>query len=347
MRLTLADAANSRIPAVLGLCSGDLPRLASYLNQATQELMLVASETGWADGWDKIVLNVPCSENYITLPPQYARMINMAVCRRALPIFNNFYEVLEAGIGVQGPIEGRWGCGMQAAFERTNVPTAVDLPTSNQLLRVYITDARDINKRILFLDARDSAGNGIYSTDIGNQITGFPLVFDQPFTTSAFIVTAFAAIQKDVTYGDVILKSVDNDTGEETFLARYTPQQTNPVFRRYYLQAGCPWPTDLSPACNPCGSRQVTAFAKLEYRPVSQPTDLLLISNIPALKAKCEGIRYSEMDNPTALQMAAAKHAGAVRLLNHELATVHGEKPAINLAPFGTARLERVNIGML
>jgi hypothetical protein len=346
VRLTLADAASSRIPDVLGLCSGDYPRLASYINQGTQELMLVASETGWADGWDKILIDVPCSENYLTLPPQYSRMINFAVCRRPLPIFNNWYEVLEAGIGVQGPIQGRFGCGLQAAFERSNVPTAVDLPATNSLLRVYITDARDVNKRILFLEAKDAAGNGIYSTDIGNQIMGFPLVFAQPFTTSEFIVTSFAAIQKDVTYGDVILKAVDNDTGDETFLARYTPQQTNPVYRRYYLQAGCHWP-EIAPSGLNCGTRRVTAFAKLEFRPVSQPTDLLLISNLPALKAKVEAIRFSEMDNPTALQMAAAKHAAAVRILNHELSTYHGEKPSVNLAVFGTAKLERVNIGMI
>lgn len=347
MRLTVSDFANSRAPQALGLCSGDLPRLCSYLNQATAELLQIASETGWAGGWDKLLLNVACSENFITLPPQYARLINIAVCRRPLPIFNSFFEVLEAGIGVQGPIQGRFGCGIQAAFERSNVPTAVDLPTSNQLLRVYITDARDINKRILFLDARDSASNGIYTTDVGNQINGFPLVFDQPFATSAFIVTAFAAIQKDVTYGDVILKAVDNDTGQETFLARYTPQQTNPVYRRYYLQAGCPWPTDICPSGNVPATRQVTAFAKLEFRPVSEPTDLLLISNLPALKAKCEAIRYSELDSPVALQMAAAKHAGAVRLLSHELAVYHGDQPSVNLAVFGTAKLERVNIGML
>lgn len=345
MRLTLSDAAKSRIPDVLGLCHGDFPRLASYINQATNELMMAAPETGWADGWAKIVFDLGCADNYITLPPEFSRLVNINVCRTAIPVFNEWYETLEAGIGLQSPCVGRWGCGIQAAFERTNVPTAIELPTSNQYLRVYITDARDVNKRIVFLDAKDSAGNGIYSTDIGNQINGFPLVFTQPFTTSAFIVTRFSAIQKDVTYGDVVLKSVDASTGIETFLARYTPQQTNPVYRRYYLQAGCPWTTDIS-STTP-RSRQVTAMAKYEFRLVSEPTDLLLISNLPALKAKCESIRFSELDNPTAMQMSAAKHAGAIRLLNKELATYHGIAPALNVAPFGTAKLERINVAMI
>lgn len=345
MRLTLSDAANSRIPDVLGICHGDLPRLSSYINQATNELMLAAPETGWADGWAKLVFDLTCTEIYITLPEIYSRLINLAVCRIPLPIYNEFYEVMEDSIGVQGPITNRYGCGIQAAFERTNVPTAVDIPAgANSYIRAYITDARDIGKRILFLDAADASGLGIYSTDVGNQINGFPIVFNQPFVTSAFIVTRFAAIQKDVTYGDVVIKAVDATTGVETFLSRFTPQQTNPVFRRYYLQAGCPWP-----ACDngQPRTRQITCLAKYEFRPVSQPTDLLLISNLPALKAKVEGIRFSELDNPTALQMAAAKHAGAIRLLNKELATYHGISPAVNVSPFGTARLERLNIGSM
>lgn len=342
MRLTLQDVSNSRIPDVLGYCRGDWPRLSSIVNQATQELMGVASETGWWGGWDKVVLNMPCGEFYITFPAHYSRMINIALCRWPIPIFNEFYEVLEAGIGLQDTCQGKYGCGIQAAFERQAVPTVVDLTATNQYLRVYITDARDINKRIIFLGAKDANGVGIYSTDIQHQIQGFPLVFNQPFATSSFIVTSFTAVAKDVTYGDVILKQVDATTGVEVQLSRYTPQQTNPVFRRYYLQGGCPQPSNATPP-----TRQVTAMAKYEYRPVSEPTDLLLISNIPALKAKCEAIRFSEIDNPNSQAMALLKHRQAVKILNQELAGMTGESPAVNLAVFGTAKLERQMIGSL
>lgn len=345
MRLTLKQFAESNVAEALGLCRGDIPRIADFANQAIWELMLAAPENGWSDGWAKLVINLPCTDDYITLPPEYSRLVNIDVCRVPIPVMNEWAEVMEAGIGLQSPCVGRYGCGLQAAFERANVPTAVDMPSSGHYVRVYCTDARDVNKRILFLDAKDSQNNGIYSTDIGNQINGFPLVFAQPFTTSAFIVTSFSAVQKDVTYGDIVLKAVNATTGEETFLSRYTPQQTNPVFRRYYLQAACSWTTDIS-STTP-RARQVTCMARYEYRPASQPTDLLLISNFPALMAKCEAIRLSRLDNPTALQMAAAKHAGAIRLLNKELATYHGISPALNVAPFGTARLERVNVGMI
>lgn len=343
MRRILRDISTSNIPNVVGFCAEDYPRLTrEYINPATEELMNLASETGWWGGWDKIVINLPCSEPYLTVPPQYSRLIDIAVCRWPIPVFNEFYEVLEAGIGLQTPCAGRWGCGLQAAFERANVPTAVDLTPTNQLLRIYISDARDINKRIIFLEARDANGLGVYSTDIGHQINGLPLVFDQPFTTSPFVISSFTAIVKDVTYGDIILKQVDATTGVEVQLARYGPQQTNPVFRRYYLQSGCPTAVGTN-----AGPRQVTAMAKLEYRPVSEPTDMLLISNLTALEAKCDSLRLQRMDNPTAKAMAISRHRQAVRMLSQELAAHTGIQVAVNFAPFGTARLERQMIGQL
>lgn len=342
MRLTLQDIGSSRIPQSLGLCATDWPRISSYVNQATQTLMNAASETGFLGGWAKVVFNLPCSENYITLPPEFARLVNLTVCRWPIPVFNSWYEVLEAGIGLQEPCTGRYGCGLNAAFERSNVPTAVDLDPVGQFLRVYVTDARDINKRIVFLGAKDQNGNGVYSTDVQNQIQGLPLVFNQPFSTTAFVISSFSAVVKDETYGDIVLVQVDQTTGTEVQLSRYTPKQTNPVFRRYYLQAGCPIPPNTTP-----GTRQVVCMAKYEYQPVSEPLDLLLISNIPALKAEVEAIRFSEIDNPQSQAMALLKHRQAVKMLNQELASAHGDQPSVVLALQGTAKLERQRIGTL
>lgn len=340
MRVTLQDLANSRAPSTLGLCAGDFARLSSYANQAVQELINVAGETGFVGGWAKVVFEVSCESPYITLPREFARLINIAPCRWGVPLFNQFYEVLEAGIGLQTPCQGRYGCGLQAAFERDNVVTMVDLPSSGHFLRLYVTDARDINKRVIFTGVKDANGVGVYSTDVQNQINGFAMVLNQPFVTSNFIVTAFAGVIKDVTYGDVVLKAVDGTTGVETQLARYAPTETRPSYRRYYLQAGCPLPVNSTSA-----TRHVTALAKYEFQPVSEPTDFLIISSIPALKAQMEAIRFSEMDNPNAQAMALLKHRHAVKLLNQEMAHYHGEKPAINLALFGTAKLEYAGVG--
>lgn len=345
MRITLQDIAASRIPETLGNCRGDFPRLASYINEAQQRLINAMGETGAWGGWAKVVFNVLCSDPFITLPLEFARAIGIDICRTPVRIQNQWYETLEAGIGLRTPCDGKWGCGAMEAFDRATVTTAYDLTTTNQRLRVYITDARDVGKRILFTDAKDSNGNHIYSQDTQYEALGFFLTFNQPFTTSNFIVTSFGGIQKDQTYGDVILMQVDDTTGVESLLARYGPEVMAPVYRRYYLNRlpaprCCIDPTQTT--------TQVTAMCKYEFRPALLPTDFLIIGNIPALKKECQSIRHGEMETAAGKQMEVLEHAEAVRLLNQELTHYLGKsQPAINVAPWGTARLEHQQIGTL
>ncbi len=345
VRLTLKDFSNSRAPKALGLCTGDYPRLAEYVNEGTQRLINAGSENGWWGGWSKVVFNVSRNDPYITLPTEFARIIGADVCRMPVRIQNEWYEFLEAGIGLRTQCDGKNGCGALEMFERGVWSTAYELTSSNQLLRVYITDVRDIGKRILFENAKDQNGNGIYSQDINYPVIGFYLTLNQPFTTSTMIVTSFSGVQKDETYGDVVLKEVDATTGVERFLARYGPSDTSPQYRRYFINRapnGCCFNGD------PSTPAQITCMAKHEFRPVSRPTDHLLISNIPALIQECQCIRHEGMDDPTAAAMSVKEHREAIRLLNQELDHYLGTiQPALNIAPWGTAHLHRQRIGSM
>lgn len=345
MRITVQQFANSRAAQSLGLCATNLLGVCSYLNEATERLLNAFSETGPYGCWDKVVFNVDRASPYITLPARYARAVNMDVCRMPVRVQNEWVEVLLDGIGLQSICDGQNGCGVRAAYDRANVPTAFDLPASNQLLRIYPTSASDIGKQIIFSDALDQNGNGIYSAAGLSSIGGFPLVLQSPFTTTSFIVTSFAGIEKPVTAGDVVLKSVDATTGVETFLSRFTPQETNPSYRRYYLHAlpagCCPCPT------NPCQA-QITAMLKLEYVPTCRATDVLLIGSIPALKEECLAIKYSEQDTAASQQFAILKHRNAVRLLNEQLAHYMGtEMPAINVMPTPVIGLREMRVGSM
>lgn len=345
VRITLQDVSNSEIPGALGICRTDYPRLADKINLAQQRLINAGGETGFWGGWAKVVFNVLCNDPFITLPNEFARAIGIDVCRMPVRIQNEWYETLEAGIGLRTPCDGRNGIGAAEVFDRGMYPTAFDLTPTNKLLRVYITDPRDINRRILFSGAKDENGHAIYSQDTNYQVDGFFLTFTQPFATSDFIVTAFAGIQKDQTYGDVILKQVDATTGVETFLSRFGPQVMAPQFRRYYINRM------PKPRCciDPAGTTtQVTSMCKYEYRPALLPTDFLIIGNIPALDKECAAIRHEGMDSDAAKRMAVLEHQQAIRFLNQELTHYLGtQQPAINVAPFGTARLQNQAIGSL
>jgi len=120
------------------------------------------------------------------------------------------------------------------------------------------------------------------------------------------------------------------------------PSEQTASYRRYYLN-GLPF--------NCCPNQeyvQVSAIAKLDFIPVQVDTDYTLIQNIEAIIEEAQAVRYSRIDSVSAKQMAAEKHIQAVRLLNGELTHFEGKNdPAIIFAPFGSARLERVKIGMI
>jgi hypothetical protein len=313
------------------------------LNEAIQRLINTAGEEGFWGGWAKVVFNVSRTDPYITLPAQFARMIGADICRTPVRIQNEWYEIMEAGIGLQSPCVGRNVCSMEI-YERGTVNTAYDLTASNKKIRVYPTNGSDLGKRILFSGAKDNNGNGIYETDGINQIIGTRLELTVPFVTTSMIVTSFDAIAKDDTYGDVVIKQVDATTGEESFLSRLGPSEMNPAYRRYFL-SGVPTNCCSDPAVT---TVQVTTMCKYEFLPAVRPTDFLLIGNIPALKQECQAIRHEEMDDPTAKALAINEHRAAVRMLNQELTHYTGKNQiAINVAPFGNARLEKINIGMM
>lgn len=345
VRVTVQQVLDSRIPKSVGLCSTNLPEICSLANEAIQRFLLESPETGWWQEWEKIVFNVERSSPYLTLPSRFARAVGFDVCRTPVSIANEWWEFLEFGIGLQTTCSAKDACGRFGAFDRGVSPTAYDLTPTNQYLRVYVTDQRDIGRKILLSKALDQNGNGIYQQNGLAGVDGAMLAFASPFVTTAFIVTKFSSIVKDQTYGDIVVKQVDATSGTEVLLARIGPDETIPQYRRY-LFSGLPCGCCTCP--NNSSQVQVTAMCKVEFAPVKRPTDVLLIGNLPALKAEMESIRLGEQDSGRAQQLAALKHQQAIQFLNNELRNyTGGDNPAINVSLFGSARLEAAGIGTL
>jgi hypothetical protein len=341
MRITLADVRQSRLPRAIGLCAANLPEIAAAVNEAQQRLINAGGDSGFWGGWSKVVFYATVSNPYITLPRQFARIINMDVCQTPIRINNEFYEVLPGGVGLMPDATSCDWCGTVAGYERGVFPTMVDLP-GTEYLRVYITDVRDVNLKLM-ITGLDQNGTAIYSTLGRDQINGFVLMFAQPFTTSAFTVSSIQSVQKDVTYGDVILKSVSAG-GVETTLSRYGPTEQNPAYRRYVINK-------LPANCCLQGTGAnvaITAIAKLEYVPAYVDTDQLIIGNIPALIEECMSIRLGEIDSEKAQGMSLLHHKNAIRQLQNELRHYLGEQhPAVSVNIFTNEPLSRQSIGAL
>jgi hypothetical protein len=348
--LRLKDVRQSRVPEAIGLCAADNAKLVEIINEAQQRLIFAGGETGWWGSWFRTVFTVDSATNpYITLPRSIARVINWDICRWPVRIQNEFYEFLEAGIGLQ-PITNCSGnsfqsCNMMESYDRGQFPTFLDLVPGNKRLRFYLTDAIDVGARIL-VQGKDQNGMTIYSLDGNVQVQGIFLNLTTPFVDTPFDISLLTGLQKDVTVGQVRIYEVDMLTGAQRLLSFMEPSEEVAGYRRYFLN-GLP-----RNCCDPTNTGvttvQVTAMAKLAFIPVSVDTDYLIIQNMAALKEECQAVRFGEMDDSTSAQQAAIRHSKALNLLNGELRHHLGkEMPAINFAPWGTAHLSNQRIGLL
>jgi len=161
VRATVADIQNSRYCTVLGLCSNNLAEIIPALNECTQRLLQALGNTPYV----KVAFNVNKEHPYLTLPRQFARMINMDYCRVPMRIHNQFYEYLPGGIGLQdGALSSPDWCGNVNGYERDTAPTIREIDPTNQLVRVYATNSTDIGKQVLITGLDQ---NGLYWLRLG------------------------------------------------------------------------------------------------------------------------------------------------------------------------------------
>lgn len=351
-RLRLYDCRLSRLPTVIGACVSDSQKIADYVNTAQRRLLFAreAGDESWWGTWAEIVFNVSRDKPYFTFGREIARLEAILACDRPIPLYNQFYEYMQFGNG-RLPKQFQT-CGrplITQGFTRNQAVTFKDMTPAPQRLRVYITEAADVGRRILF-QGQDNTDTTIYSQDGVNRVLGEFVNFDTPFADAPGLFNRITGIQKDITFGQVQIFQVDPTTGVEVLLLTMEPSEQTAWYRRYYfdeLPCGCCPPTPV-PGTTNCPTVQVSAIVKLELLPVMVDTDYCLIQNLEAIIEEASSVRYSEVDNPQSKQMAAERHTQAVRLLNGELSHYLGlQTPSVNVAPFGTAHLSRQRIGSM
>jgi len=362
-RLRLRDFRLSSGPADIGICAGNLPACAEIVN-AAQERLLTAkecNETGWWGGWAEIVFSVEKCKPYITLPRDVARLEAIDICARPVPLNNQFYEYLQFGDGRMpkaGFERGQWRWGNAQGYERNMAVTFTDLSDGPQYIQVYATNPADYGKRA-FIQGLDQNNQQIYTQDGASRVMGEFVTLKSPYVSTVNTFNRLTGLQKDVTASEVQFFQVDPNWGSMEQLSQMEPGETTAWYRRYYLSnipARCckferAVPSSASAQCGCPYQRKehvlVTALVKLDLVPAVYDTDYLLLQSLEAIKRETQSIRFSKMDDPAAQQTSAEHHQAAIRLLIGQLTHFQGKNNvAVNFAPFGNARLERLNIGM-
>jgi len=355
-RLRLYDCRVSSLPTSVGLCQSDKAGVAEVVNSAQRRLLYCkeAGEESWWGTWAEVQFTVSRTNPYVTLDNTIARIEYADICTRPVEVNNQFVEFLRFGNGRLPKLfrQGHCGCFRPALYSRNNSPTFTDLSSPPQYLRAYATDSSDYGKRVM-ISGTDSNDNKIYTQDFFERAQGQFQVLETPFTQWPMTFNSITGIQKDVTNFPVQIFQADPTTGEQVLLVTMQPNETTAWYRRYYfnnLPFNCctfTGPNPCSPV-TPAESVQINAIVKLEFQPVVADTDYCLIQNLEALKEEAMAVRYSTMDSAESKQLAAIKHKEAVRYLNGELAHYLGiDSPAINVAVFGSARLEKQGIGTM
>lgn len=334
MRSTLRDARLSRIPEAIGTCRDDIATLVSTINEAQHRLITdeLQPDEGWWGTWAVMLFNLAQDYPYFTLPRGVARVTATNLCKKPVLLRNQFYEYLDFGNGIRPLGCCSTTCENLGTWDRGQVVTFFDIAPPNKILRVFLTDASDVGKRV-FISGKDAFGNIVYSQDGLNRVTGEFVELVSPFSDTTNQWTELSGIQKDITNGPVQFFEVDTVTGDDRLILQMEPGETVAAYRRYFVN-GLPQ--------NCCGGTQmqVSALVKLDFVPVAVDTDYLIISNLSALKEECMAIRMSEIDSTEAKRGALAHHAAALRLLAGELDHQIGkERIAITVPIFGSDKL--------
>jgi hypothetical protein len=340
----------SRGPSLIGLCRDDIVGVANAVN-AAQERLIYAEESGdegWYGSWAEILMFGSRLTPYVTLPREVARIEYADVCTRPVNLSNQFQEYIRFGNG-RLPKECRqnFEC-LTTAFTRNDAITFLDPPTAPFYLQAFALDDADVAaaKRVLFQGV-DSNGNVVYTQNGVDETSGEYVTLTQPFAASVNAYSKLTGIQKDLTVGAVQIMSVDATTGVSTLILTMEPGEQSSRYKRYYfnnLPCTCP----IGQNCVTPQAIPIHAIVKLDLIPAAVDQDYLLIQSLEALIEECQAARMSGVDGMEAKAESANRHKQAVKFLNGQLTHYVGKnKPAIYFAPFGSARLERVRIGMI
>lgn len=329
MRTTFADIKNSRIPKMLGLCATD-SKLLDWTNESIQRLL---NRGKWLGTTQRMVMCL--NQDCITLPRQVMSIEVGWVCNRPLDIKSVWFEYLDGGPWLQQDnscsTDGTtntgcfcWGgsqtCYPQCYARGTNYPAFADFlgqysTTVKEKFRVYCDNPNDVGKTIL-LQFYDGNGNWVLTNN--GATNGELITLALPYVDSTNYCTNFVAAQKEVTLGNVRLYAVNTIDSSQRQIAIYEPDETNPCYTRVVI----PNLSKVGACSGTCSTTKVTLIVNLQFIPIRQDTDWLIIGNLPAIKDMCLSLRHRENNN---FSQAEAYEASAIRELEMELGKSMGD----------------------
>ncbi len=324
----------ARVAGTSGMSVTD-PRLLVLTNMAVQELMNEGAWPGVVDRWKIRAVN-----GKIVLPPELDMLLEFTVDGIPQTIMSPWAEFVNYGPAMAEDILPRNGSlvrtwwGMQGGnlYDRGELPVYTPIPVSDGscgcpdtpvgpwVIRQYATvdETADIfstvqgtfNGQIVRTQISDGSGGTEWIN--GERI---PISNGSSFFESTQQFDVISAYTKPETNGYVRITAWNGT--DEIELSNYAPWETTPSYHHYFS----PRLNLLRNDSDPC-LRVVLARARRRFVPVEEDTDVMLISNVLALKCMLIAQWKREAGN---LDEYAAQKLTAVDIMRKESVAYTGK----------------------
>lgn len=227
--------------------------------------------------------------------------------------------------------------GTQVVENNGTSPVFQNIECGEFYIRAYPSARADVGKKIRLFGIDENGQVIRKKNSDGILEDGVELTLAAPFVSTSFRLRTISRVLKDETQGVVRLYQYDAENDVLKDCATYDPSERSPDYRstiiRGFSRRGC------------CGTdtKSIAALVKLEFIPVQNDYDLVLIRNIDALKLMMQS---QKMATAGKIAEMRALEMDAVREMNLELRDKFPvEQTAVEMMPFGTALPYRRGIG--
>lgn len=289
-RYQLSDLkADAGIRAASGKCSDS----AAFLAQANQVIRQLLKRGGWFG--TEVLARFCIHSCSITLPRHVGTLIGARFCTGQAMIHNNWYSIV-------GPSQCGFDAGSGVSLRDEGLfPTYNDITgTTGKQIAYHVVKQADVGKTITIygtqyggqpLQTKQSDGTWQMGVTITAAMAGGATL---PQMTTQ-LVTKITSVVREATNGMTYLYEYGADsTGANVLrdLAVYEPTETNPQYRRLRVLNYCSVPKRQDDYDRNIATLE--AMVKLEFIPLVNDWDFVLLSDFDAIRYGFQAIRKDE-----------------------------------------------------
>jgi hypothetical protein len=341
--LTFGQAKNSiELANVSGVC-GSSDQFRSYLNKAVRMLMTRGNF------WGTVQLMKFCVYNEcLVWPRQVGTILAVNTCGHPVNVWNNWFQFAHIGgmrdwQGAGFSIDG-FNCRGDLNMENQGTtPVYFQVPCGQSFyVRWYPAVRADIGKTMTIFGI-DSNGQVVRTKNAsGIWQEGVTITGALPFVSTPMQFREVTRVVRDKTSGPGRLFYYDANNNVLRDCATYDPTDTAPDFRFTKIPG-----LMANRGCCSCanGAKQVSALVKLQFIPVENDNDLVLIDNLDAIGNMIQGIRKSDGGDSAGGEVDVSRAVHESNLMLRDKFPV--EQTVISIRPAGAVGAYRARIGMI